>query len=103
MIRHIVLFTLKPEIEDSDREWLFGQMGGLAKLPTVKRLAVGKLLEPREDWYKARIAQDFGWAMSMEFDDEDALYAYQHAPEHVEIAAELRKRVSLVKVTDFVS
>ena len=41
--------------------------------------------------------------MSMEFDDEDALYAYQHAPEHVEIAQEIRKRVTVIKVTDFVS
>jgi hypothetical protein len=103
MIRHIVLFTLKPEVEEADREWLFSQMRGLSKLPVVKRLAVGKLLEPREIWYRERIAQDFGWAMSMEFDDEDALYAYQHAPEHVVIAQELRKRVSLIKVTDFVS
>src|SRR5688572_9434644 len=103
MIRHIDLFTLKPEIEDADREWLFGQMRGLAKLPMFRQLAVGKLLEPREEWYKARIAPDFGWAMSMEFDDEDSLYAYQKEPEHVAIAAEIRKRVSLIKVTDFVS
>jgi hypothetical protein len=103
MIRHIVLFTLKPEIDESDREWLFGRMQALARLPSVRRLAIGKLLEPREEWYRARIAQDFGWAFSMEFDDEDALYAYQKDPEHAEVAQEIRKRVSVIKVTDFVS
>ena len=103
MIRHIVLFNLKPELEPSDRDWLFGQILGLAKIPSVKRLALGKLLEPREDWYRERIAKDYGWALSMEFDNEDALYAYQTDPYHVTIAQELRKRVTLIKVTDFVS
>ena len=39
------------------------------------------------------------------FDDssfsEDAFYAYQTDPTHVVIAQEIRKRVSLIKVTDF--
>lgn len=103
MIRHIVLFNLKPDLESSDREWLFGQIRELGKLPTVSRLALGKLLEPREPSYKERMSPDFGWALSMEFDDEDALYAYQSNPFHVTVAGEIRKRVSLIKVTDFVS
>jgi hypothetical protein len=103
MIRHIVLFNLKPEIETADREWLLGQIRDLANIPGVKGLAVGKLLEPREDWYKARIAPDYGWALSMEFEDEDALYGYQTDPYHVATAQEIRKRVSVVKVADFVS
>ena len=103
MIRHIVLFNLKPEIEAADRDWLFGQMRDLAKIPGVTRLAVSKLLEPREPWYKERIAADYGWTLSMEFDDEDGLYAYQNDPYHVRTAQEIRKRVSNIKVVDFVS
>ncbi|PYS56134.1 MAG: hypothetical protein DMG13_01240 [Acidobacteria bacterium] len=103
MIRHIVLFNLKPEIEAADREWLFGQMRDLAKIPSVRRLAIGKLLDPRQAWYKERIATDYGWTLSMEFDDEDGLYTYQTDPAHVRTAQEIRKRVSNIKIVDFVS
>jgi hypothetical protein len=102
MIRHVVLFNFKPELEKADREWLFGQIQGLSKVPSVKRLAFGKLLDPREEWYKPRMATDYAWSISMEFENEDALYAYQADPYHVTVAQEIRKRVSVIKVMDFV-
>lgn len=102
MIRHVVLFNLKPELEKTDQEWLFGQIYGLSKVPSVKRLALGQLLDPREEWYKPRMATDYGWALSMEFENEDGLYAYQTDPYHVTVAQEIRKRVSIIKVMDFV-
>ena len=101
MIQHVVLFNLKPEIDDADREWLFDQMHGLARISSVRRLAVSKLLDPKEEWYKPRMWADWGWALSMEFDDENGLYAYQTDPHHVTVAQEIRKRVSMVKVMDF--
>jgi hypothetical protein len=103
MIRHLVLFNLKPDLEPSDRDWLFDQIRGLAKIPSAKQLALGKLLDAREDWYKQRIATDFTWALTMEFENEDGLYAYQHDPYHVSVAGEIRKRAANVKVMDFVS
>src|SRR5437868_2294930 len=103
MIRHIVIFNFKPEINQTDREWLFSQMYGLARIPSVRQFAVGKLLEPREEWYKARLWTDFSWALTVEFDDEAGLYAYQQDPIHVAVAQEIRKRVSGAKVMDFVS
>ena len=101
MIRHIVLFNLKPDIEASDREWLFEQIRGLAKIPTARRLAISEKLEPREEWYKPRIAPDYTWALTMEFDDEDGLYAYQKDPDHVTVAQEIRKRITDIKIFDF--
>ena len=103
MIRHLVLFNLKPEIESADREWLFSQIHGLGNIPSVKHLFLGKLLEPREAWYKPRMATDFQWGFSMDFEDEDALYAYQTDSYHVTVAQEIRKRVNGIKVMDFVS
>jgi len=102
MIRHIVLFNLKPEIEARDREWLFSQMRGLSKIPSVRRLALSKLLDPREAWYKERIATYYEWALTMEFDDEDGLYLYQNDPYHITTGQEIRKRVSNIKIVDFV-
>ena len=102
MIQHMVLFNLKPEIDDADRAWLFGQMEGLAKISSVRHLAVSRLLDPKEDWYRPRMWTDWSFALTMQFEDEDGLYAYQTDPQHVAIAQEIRKRVSLVKVMDFV-
>jgi hypothetical protein len=103
MIKHLVIFNLKPELEASDREWLFGQIYGMAKIQSVRRLAIGRLLEPREEWYRPRMSADYGWALTMEFDDEDGLYSYQQDPNHVTVAQEIRKRVSAIKVMDFVN
>ena len=103
MIRHMIMFNLKPELEPAEREWLFGKIHSLAKLPTVRGLSLGKLLDAREDWYRARLNAEYGWALSMDFENEDALYAYQQDPKHVEIAQEIRKRVTGTRVVDFVS
>src|SRR5262249_11436872 len=103
MIRHIVLFNLSPEIETSDRDWLLGQIRDLSRIPSVRGLQIAKLLEPREDFYKARMSTEFGWALSMDFEDEDGLYFYQKDPYHVSVAGEIRKRASLVRVMDFVN
>ena len=46
---------------------------------------------------------EFEWALTMEFDSEDALYTYQQDANHGTIAQEIRKRVSHIKVMDFVS
>ena len=104
MILHIVQFNLKPEIEASDREWLFSQIKGLARIPVVKRLAIGKLLDPREEWYQPRLTREYEWSLSMEFDREVDLYTYQKDSGHETVAAEIRKRVSgSPRIVDFVS
>ena len=103
MIRHIVMFNLRPEIEAADRKWLFGQIQSLGQLASVSRLQVGKLLAPKEEWYTPRLSTEFEWALTMEFDDEDRLYEYQKDPLHVTVVQELRKRISAIKIADFVS
>ena len=101
MIRHIVFLNLRPELEHADRDWLFGQIQGLSRISSVRRFSLGKLLEAREEWYKSRISTEFGWSFSMDFDDEDGLYLYQHDPNHVAVAQEIRKRVTNIKIVDF--
>ena len=102
MIRHIVFMEMKPEITDSGRESLFEQIRGMSQISSVRRLSIAKLLEAREEWYRERIANDFHWAVMIDFDDEDGLYTYQHHPIHVNVAQEIRKRASGVKIVDFV-
>ena len=59
MIRHMVLFNLKPELEAGDREWLFGQIQSLAKIAAVKRMAVGRLVQG-QNGCRLRMGADHG-------------------------------------------
>jgi len=103
MISHLIQFNLKPDIESDDREWILNQVKGLSKVPTVKRFTLGKLLDPKEEWYKPRMSAEFGWVVTIEFENEDGLYAYQKDRSHVVVAQEIRRRVTNIKVSDFVS
>ena len=104
MIRHIVFFKLKPEVTDAERDWLFDLIRvAVAKLPIAKNFAIGKQLVPSEAWYKERLATDFTWGLSADFETEADLYSYQKDPIHVETVQELGKRINERKVYDLVS
>lgn len=104
MIQHIVQFNLKAEVTVADRDWLFEQIKGMRKIPAVKRLQVGKLLGPCEEWYKPRLNQEYQWSVMIDFDNEDDLYVYQKSGHHEEVAGEIRKRVDgPLRIVDFVS
>ena len=104
MIRHIVFFKLKPEVTDADREWVFNLIrDAVAKIPQAKNFAIGKQLVPYEQWYKERLATDFTWGLSTDFETEADLYTYQKHPLHMETLQELGKRIYERKVYDLVS
>jgi hypothetical protein len=104
MIRHIVFFKLKPEVTDAERDWLFNLIrDAVAKIPQAKNFAIGKQLVPYEEWYKERLATDFTWGLSTDFDTEADLYTYQKHPLHMETLQELGKRIYERKVYDLVS
>lgn len=103
MIRHIVLFELKPDIGPSERGELFGKIRNLAAIPAVLRIDVVTLLEPSDPNYRSHMSSEFGCALLADFEDEAGLYAYQKDPAHVDVAQEIRKRVSAIKVLDFVT
>ena len=103
MIRHVVLFSFKPDLDPADREWIIGQVQGIRRIPSVRNFAFGRLLEPAEEWYKPRMCTDYDLCVTLEFDDEAGLYAYQNDPYHVVVAQEVRKRVTAIKVSDFVT
>jgi hypothetical protein len=98
-----VFFKFKPEITESDRDWVLNLMrNAVAKIPEAKRFSIGKQLEPSQEWYKERLATDFTWGLSADFDGEEDLYAYQKHPLHMESLQELAKRISERKVYDLV-
>jgi len=104
MIRHIVFFKFKPEVSDADRELVFNLIRtAAAKISEAKHFSIGKQLVPSQEWYKERLATDFTWGLSADFDTEDDLYTYQKHPAHMETLQELAKRISERKVYDLVS
>ena len=103
MIRHMVLFTLKDDIEETGRAYIFGQARKLAGIESVRGLEVVALLDPKNEVYKERMWREFKNALLIDFDDEDGLEAYQSDPFHVVFAKEIRERASVVKVVDFVN
>jgi hypothetical protein len=103
MLRHMVLFNLKPDVAASERDALFDQVRKLSDIGSVRSLAITRLLEPADPEYRGHMSSDFGYALLIEFDDEAGLYAYQKEPDHVTVGQEIRKHVSAIKVMDFVA
>ena len=102
MIRHVAFFNLRPEVQTSEQTWLLGRIEKFKTLGSVKSLFLGKRLEPREEWYRPRMATDFEWMILIDFNDEKDLYAFQTDDYHLTVAREIRERSTLVKVMDFV-
>jgi hypothetical protein len=103
MIRHIVMFNLNAATEESDREGLFGQIRGLSAIESVRSLAIGQVLKPRDEDYRARMSAEFQYALLIDFDDESGLETYQKDPYHIKVAGAIRARASRITVTDFVT
>ncbi len=101
MLRHMVLFSLKPEVETNERDVLFEQIEKLSDIGSVRRLAIGSLLDPKDPAYRDHMSRDYEYALLIEFDDEEGLYAYQKEPYHVEVGKEIRRHVNAITVMDF--
>ena len=83
MICHIVLIRLKPEITpERTRAFIEEASAVLGPIPGVKNLRVGSGLG-----VKADVSHPV--ALVMDFDDDDALEAYQVHPEHRRFVEEI--------------
>ncbi len=83
MIKHIVLWKLKPFAEGASREQNMATMQReltalRGKIPQIKHLEVGAHLFPSDAAYDM--------ALYSEFSNEQDLEAYQKHPEHVKVA-----------------
>jgi len=67
MIRHVVVFNFKSDLEVSDQEWILETIQGLEKVASVQNMEIGRLLNPTQDSYKPRMSADFGWVLTMLF------------------------------------
>lgn len=96
------MFDLKEGLPEPEREALFARIRELGAIPSVGTIGIGRRLQPTADWYRDHMSGDYGWALLVDFEDENGLYQYQKDPLHVEVAREIRERVSRITVIDFV-
>ncbi|HEV2351693.1 MAG TPA: Dabb family protein [Terriglobia bacterium] len=82
MICHLVLYQMKPELNDDSQNQLVRlALEKLALLPGVKNLRAGKSIKGPEKGYSVALAMDFA--------DEAALEVYRVHPDHQKFVKEI--------------
>lgn len=92
MIRHIVLFKVKPGVSDEDKAALVDMLKGLKdKIDLVKELEIGEDVGCKEN------SCDIG--LNSTFDDMESLEAYAVHPDHVLVVKRIKELcLSTVKI-----
>ena len=86
MIVHVVLFSPKPDLSESDRRALLDALTGAAKgIPSIRRFRVGKRVRHSLPGYEQMMRDDYEFAVIIEFDDLAGLKAYLQHPAHAAV------------------
>ena len=86
MIAHLVLFTPKAGLAQTDREALAAALTtAVREIPSVRRARVGQRVTHGRP-YEQLMRVDYTHAAVLEFDDLDGLQAYLRHPAHEELA-----------------
>jgi hypothetical protein len=81
MIHHLVLFKLKPEVDDEKIEWMMRQTRmRLLKIPEVLNVKCGKPVAADAEW---------PFFLSVDVDSLEKLAVYADDPNHVKFVAEV--------------
>lgn len=75
MIKHMVLFRFRPDVDDALRDEIVRDLRALpSRFPAMKRFSLGENISRRD--------QTLSHAMTIEFDTAAELEAYLDSPEH---------------------
>ena len=86
MIAHVVLFSPKAGLSDSDRGALLDALVAAAgDIPSIRRFRVGKRVKHWLPGYEQMMREDYEFAAIIEFDDLDGLKSYLGHSSHAEI------------------
>ncbi|MCH2095270.1 MAG: Dabb family protein [Rhodobacteraceae bacterium] len=84
MIRHIVLVTFRPEVEDTTITDIFAKLHAIKRvLPGMISIASGRSESPEQ------IERGYKHGFVADFTDWTALQAYQDHPDHKAVGAQL--------------
>lgn len=83
MIQHLVLFKLKPELDDEKIDWMLRETRiQLLKIHGVRGLRCGYRIDPAMEW---------PFFLLVELDSAEKLPAYMNDPIHVRFVSEVIK------------
>lgn len=83
MIAHIILFTPRPDLPAEARHTVLeGLQTAAVDIPTIRRLRVGRRVVHGRPGYEQAMAENFEYAVIVEFDDVAGLTSYLAHPSH---------------------
>ena len=102
MIAHIILFTPRSDLADSDRQRVLeGLQAAAVDIPSVRRLRVGRRVVHGRPGYEQAMRDNFEYAVIVEFDDVDGLTSYLSHPSHKAIGDHFTQSSSAALAYDY--
>jgi hypothetical protein len=101
MIVHLVLFRVRPELVDDERDALAAALARATReIPSIRRARVGSRVTLGRA-YEQLMATDYSFAAILEFDDRDGLESYLDHPVHEQLAQRFYASVAAALTYDF--
>jgi hypothetical protein len=102
MIAHVVLFSPKPELGETERRGLIQALVAAAgDIPSIRRFRVGKRVKHGRPGYEQAMRDDYEFAAIIEFDDIDGLKTYLAHPSHAVIGHHFTMSASRALAYDY--
>ena len=100
MVSHLVLFRLRPDLTEADREGLLQAFErALQDIPSVRRFRIGRRVT-----FGARYEQaspDLRFSMLIDFDDLSGLKEYLDHPAHDDLGSRFNASIAEALVYDY--
>jgi hypothetical protein len=101
MILHVVLFRVKPGLDEAARDALASALArATGEIPSIRRARVGSRLTVGRP-YEKLMTTDYSFAAILEFDDRRGLQTYLDHPAHEQLAQRFYASVGEALTYDF--
>ncbi len=102
MIVHVVLFSPKPNLSETERAALLDALASASKgIPSIRRFRVGKRVKHSLPGYEQAMSENYEFAAIIEFDDIEGLKSYLRHPSHAAIGHHFTASASRALAYDY--
>jgi hypothetical protein len=99
---HIILFRPRPDLPEASRQTVLeGLQAAAVDIPTIRKLRVGRRILHGRPGYEQAMAENFEYAVMVEFDDVDGLMSYLAHPSHKAIGDHFTQSSSAALAYDY--
>jgi hypothetical protein len=103
VIAHVILFEPRADLTDAARrEMLEALRSATSKIPSVRRVRVGRRITHGLPGYEQAMLLAYEFAAIIEFDDVEGLRAYLEHPDHAAIGAHFHSSAASALAYDYV-